>query len=74
VLKVSLPLQAVRDGVTWLLHIDADELFHCPESRSVVEHFRELSRDGVTVSDASHTFNLSYDYSLIMSIYIVSHV
>eukprot|EP00238_Polyblepharides_amylifera_P012237 CAMPEP_0196599384 /NCGR_PEP_ID=MMETSP1081-20130531/94829_1 /TAXON_ID=36882 /ORGANISM="Pyramimonas amylifera, Strain CCMP720" /LENGTH=429 /DNA_ID=CAMNT_0041925151 /DNA_START=553 /DNA_END=1842 /DNA_ORIENTATION=+ len=40
--------QAVADGVTWLLHIDADELFYSPDC-SVVQHFTDLSRDGVSV-------------------------
>jgi hypothetical protein len=39
---------ALRDGITWLLHCDADELFHCPD-RSVVEHFNRLTADRVTV-------------------------
>lgn len=40
--------QALADDVTWLLHIDADELFHCPDT-TVKEHFSKLSADGVTV-------------------------
>jgi len=40
--------KALRDAVTWLLHIDADELFHCPAC-TVSEHFASLSQDGVTV-------------------------
>lgn len=39
---------ALRDGITWLLHCDADELFHSPEG-SVVQHFNRLTADRITV-------------------------
>lgn len=32
---------SIRDGVGWLLHIDGDELFHCPDV-TVSEHFDAL--------------------------------
>lgn len=40
--------QALRDGVTWLLHIDSDELFYVPEG-SVQAHFDALTKDSVSV-------------------------
>ena len=36
---------ALERGIDWLLHIDADELFHCPGT-TVAEHFRRLSEQG----------------------------
>lgn len=39
---------ALRDKVTWLLHIDSDELFRCPDC-TVQEHFERLTDDGVTL-------------------------
>jgi hypothetical protein len=37
---------ALNDGVTWLLHIDGDELFH-GNGDNVVEHFRSLEREQI---------------------------
>ena len=34
-------------GLTWLLHIDADELFYCNSSDDVRKHFAELDARGV---------------------------
>jgi len=45
---------ALADGVSWLLHIDADELF-MPMGTDLRSHFDELSRSGV---DAVRYFNL----------------
>ncbi|HEY4296665.1 MAG TPA: hypothetical protein VGM85_09340 [Paraburkholderia sp.] len=38
---------ARSDNVDWLLHIDCDEYFWCPDV-SIDEHFESLARDGVT--------------------------
>ncbi len=37
---------AAKLGIGWLLHIDADELFHAPE-RSAPEHFAEMAARGI---------------------------
>lgn len=39
---------ALRDGITWLLHCDADELFYSP-SGPVIQHFNRLTADRITV-------------------------
>lgn len=50
IMNAGLALQmALRKGIDWLLHIDADELFHTP-TESVNEHFAGLSRQGIQVA------------------------
>jgi hypothetical protein len=38
--------EAARMGIDWLLHIDADELFHTP-GKTAPEHFAELAARGI---------------------------
>jgi hypothetical protein len=46
-LNVEVAVQRSQgDGLEWLLHIDIDELFHCP-GQSVPAHFGHLTRAGV---------------------------
>jgi len=46
-LNVEVAVQyAVADRLDWLLHIDADELFHCP-GQDAVTHFARLTRKGI---------------------------
>lgn len=46
-LNVCSGLDCARaDGVDWLLHIDNDEFFWCPDV-SIDEHFESLTRDGI---------------------------
>lgn len=46
-LNVEVAIEmALESGVDWLLHIDADELFHCPET-TVAEHFLGLGEKGI---------------------------
>ena len=40
---------ALRDALTWLLHIDSDELFHTLDGMTVADHYDGLTRDGVSV-------------------------
>ncbi|GAB4033933.1 glycosyltransferase family 2 protein [Spirosoma jeollabukense] len=50
VMNVDVALHmAQEDGIDWLLHIDSDELFYSP-NQSVVEHFNELSTQGISVA------------------------
>ena len=46
ILNAELGLRmALQQRITWLLHIDADELFYCPGGL-VTEHFRQLANQG----------------------------
>lgn len=41
--EIGLEL-ALKDGISWLLHIDADELFYAPDYNNIHEHFEQLHR------------------------------
>jgi len=40
-------LKAKQDGIEWLIHLDADELFYLQPPMTLQEHFTELVRDHV---------------------------
>lgn len=49
-MNADLAMQmALSKGINWLLHIDSDELFYSP-GQSVMNHFSELSMQGVEVA------------------------
>jgi hypothetical protein len=47
ILNAELAIGLARDaGMDWLLHIDADELFHAPAGQPLGEHLDDLARRG----------------------------
>lgn len=46
-LNVEVAIEMARDsGVDWLLHVDVDELFYCPDT-TIAEHFQDLAEQGI---------------------------